>query len=188
MTEEVKTEKSEESEFDQLLAEWNNNKESKAQEQKVNEEKVDKELVDYVRAEKQKTEKVSMDGAISSAVSLMKEDEKLNDMADPFLEGYLHFYAGKNPSFMDAFQERESNPSKWTQAMDLVTASAVKVVNATPDSKLTKGVESARAAAQGSSEGEKAEDDPTGTKLSAKIDKMSDQEFREFKEGLEAAA
>jgi len=186
MTEEVTAKKPEESEFDKLMDAWNadnDKKEAAPQEQKVNSDDVTvpKSVVDYVEGQRIKDEKGSQDAAISNAVSIMKADEKLKGITDPFLEGYLGYYAGKNSDFMDAFQNREVNPSKWTQAMDLVKASAINEATLMPDSKLTKGMESAKAAAQGTTGDQTDSDDPDGRKLAARIDKMSDEEFRQLK-------
>jgi len=132
-----------------------------------------------VEAFMQRQDKADTDMALSDAAEIFKASagDSLGDMTRDGVEGLIHLEAFRNPKIAHAFQDRFNNPEKWDKTVQALGKGFAEKATKT-DHKSTESwdaVDSAmHSAASSTTTNEPAPD----------LNKMSDQQFTEYKAGL----
>lgn len=119
---------------------------------------------------------------VKSSIQFLKEDDALKEMDDDLVEGYLHTLYSKDEKFRSAYDKRGDNPDAWNAALEDARPKLAEKVKDLPGNKVRSDVEAATAAVRGAS----AEAPDDSVKSAKELHRMSDVEFRRYKQELDA--
>ena len=163
--------------LDTLLKEFEGTQETKSEtktETKPDTTTEDREAIEWAKQQRVKTYLDETRSAINEAAKAVKGDLPVDD---ELAEGFLHAKAFKDERFKQAFINREKSPDAWSKVLKGMNAEFAKKFADMPDAQVSEDRAAVAAAVRGAST--KASE-PTPPDFS----KMSDAEFRKFKESL----
>ena len=123
-------------------------------------------FVNEVRAEKQRERN---DSDMNDIVKFFSEEEKLKEFPEELKHAFLQGHAQEDPDFVTAFDNRTKNPKAWQAAQGKARDELTKIASNLPGSK-----------GQTAASGDRVSPE--------KLMKMSEHEWREYKEKQEELA
>lgn len=135
-----------------------------------------KPVIDYVDTEMKTKAKTALDEDIKKAVSFVKEDESVKALPDKIVRGFLEGHAAEDPSFAQAFQNRQADPNTWQAKLADARKAFSEEVKGLPGNMVKSDVEAARAAVAGSRSEPVGDKQPSAVELS----RMSQREFDNY--------
>ena len=163
--------------LDSLLREYEEKTEPKVEPQ-ANPDKIAK-VLSYIEEQEARQAEQALNDAITNSVKTVKSGLDLGfEMPDKYIEGILHSIAAKDKRFLNAFQQRDSNPSGWEKALKAVSKDMQKDFAAV-DHQATQDREAVTSAIRGAKQST-AQDETFDEKSVAKM--SMDQLYKEFPE------
>ena len=170
--------------LDTLLSQWD---ESAGQDSKESTESASgdatdsdeaKEILADLKREREELWRERTNKEINEIVSNLKEDLP-TPLPDRFLKGELYRLADEDPRFMNAFQNRRTNPDRWNKTVKALKKEIAQELQGV-DQSTTADREAVASAVRSASKTPPAEKELTEDD----INNMSDSDFEKMKQGM----
>lgn len=135
-------------------------------------------VIDFATEELTNRANEKVQTAVSSAVEFVKEADGGDKISDRLARGFLEAKASDDPSFKQAFMNRQNDPTAWQNALTGAKAEFADEIGGLPGNTIKSDAEAARAAVAGDVEPDGDQDEPNPMELS----QMSEQDFEAFRE------
>jgi hypothetical protein len=128
------------------------------------------EVMDYIKAQKAQAEADQSEKDIATAVDNLKQGLDVK-VPDRLLRGAIHEKAAGDQRFINAYQQRNSNPSGWNKVLKTLQREIIEEFNSIPDPQATDDRNAVISAVQGSTNKSPEPSSPPD------FNKMSDADF-----------
>lgn len=135
-------------------------------------------VIEFAKAELTARAKAAVDNDIKAAVDFLTEPEELKGLPSRFVRGYAEAYAIENPDFGRAFNERQSNPTRFKAHLAKAREALLDDFKKLPGNMVRTDIEAAKAAVSGQSNQPAADGDMPSPE---EMFNMPEHEFRAFK-------
>ena len=143
-----------------------------------------KPAVDYANKQEAKEAQAEFDADVKGMVSFFGKADGLKGISDKLMLGFIEAHAAEDAEFKTAFENKGKAPQAWDTAKETARDAIAKLVADLPGSKVRTDLEVALAAVDGTTDNPVSGDGPSPTQKM----RMSDKEWREYKEEQESLA